>query len=104
MKKVLCLALVLAVLMVFGCGKPAPEDVAKDYIKKQFTSDFGTKLNTSTLKYNVVKLDENNVIVKVSGNIYYEEAIKMVKDGGNWKLKTAAAAKSAAPAEPAVDH
>jgi len=100
MKKMLCGVMVIAAIMLFGCSKPSPEEVAKDYVKKQFAADYGVKLNTSTLAYKIVKEDENSATVTVSGNIYYEEDIKLVKDGGKWMLKSEAAQTKAVAAEP----
>ena len=92
--------MVIAAIMLFGCSKPAPEEVAKEYIKKQFASDYGINLNTSTLKYKIVKEDENSVTVNVSGNIYYEEDIQLVKDGNKWILRSEATQTQAVTAEP----
>ena len=100
MKKMLCGVMAIAAIMLFGCSKPTPEEVAKEYVKKQFTSDYGVKLNTSTLAYKIVKEDENNVTVTASGNIYYEEDIQLVKDGKKWVLKSEAAQTKAVVAEP----
>ena len=91
MKKMLCGVLVIAAIMLFGCAKSTPEEVAKDYVKKQFASDRYAKLHTSTLTYKIVKEDENSATVTVSGNIYYEEDIKLVKDGKKWVLRSEAA-------------
>jgi hypothetical protein len=85
--------------MLFGCSKPSPEDAAKEYVKKQFASDFGVKLHTSTLAYKIVKEDENSATVNVSGNIVYEEDIQLVMDGGKWVLKSEAAQREAVAAE-----
>ncbi len=99
MKKMLCGVIVIAAIMFFGCSKPAPEEVAKEYVKKQFVSDHRVKFHTSTLTYKIVKEDENSVTVNVSGNIYYEEDIKLVKDGNKWVLKSDAARTEAVPAK-----
>jgi len=100
MKKMLCGVMVIAAIMLFGCAKPTPEEVAKEYVKKQFSSDYGVKLHTSTLAYKIVKEDENNVTVNVSGNIFYEEDIQLVKDGDKWVLRSEAAQTKAVAAEP----
>lgn len=85
MKKIIYLGMILSVLMVFGCGKDSPEDVAKDYVKKQFTLDNAGKLDTSDLKYTVTEDKEgNNAIVKVSGAIKYEEQIHLIQENGKW--------------------
>ncbi len=100
MKKILCGVMVIAAIMLFGCSRPSPEEVAKEYVKKQFASDRSIKLHTSTLTYKIVKEDENRVTVNVSGNIYYEEDIQLVKDGDKWVLKSEVAQTEAVPAEP----
>ena len=100
MKKMLCGVMVIAAIMLFGCSKPTPEEVAKDYVKKQFASNRSVKLHTSTLAYKVVKEDENSATVSVSGNIFYEEDIKLVKDGKKWVLKSEAVQTKAVAAEP----
>ena len=77
--------MILSVLMLFGCGKDSPEDVAKDYVKKQFKLDNADKLDTSDLKYTVTEDQEgNNATVKVSGTIKYEEKIHLIKENGKW--------------------
>jgi hypothetical protein len=100
MKKMLCGVMVIAAIMLFGCSKPTPEEVAKDYVKKQFASDYNVKLHTSTLAYKIVKEDEDSATVNVSGNIYYEEDIQLVKDGDKWILKSEAAQTKAVAAAP----
>jgi hypothetical protein len=104
MKKMLCGVMAIAAIMLFGCSKPTPEEVAKDYVKNQFAPAYGVKLNTSTLKYEIVKEDENSATVTVSGNIYYEEDIQLVKDDDKWILKSEAAQTEAVVAEPEPDH
>jgi hypothetical protein len=100
MKKMLCGVMVIAAIMLFGCSKPSPEEVAKEYVKKQFTSDYGVKLHTSNLAYKIVKEDEDSATVNVSGNIYYEEDIQLVKAGDTWILKSEAAQTKAVAAAP----
>jgi hypothetical protein len=85
MKKIIYLCIILSVLMVFGCGKDSVEDVAKDYVKKQFKLDNAGKIDTSNLKYTVTEDEEgNNATVKVSGTIKYEEQIHLIKEKGKW--------------------
>ena len=104
MKKMFCGVMAIAAIMLFGCSKPTPEEVAKDYVKNQFAPAYSVKLNTSTLKYEIVKEDENSATVTVSGNIYYEEDIQLVKDDDKWILKSEAAQTEAVVAEPELDH
>jgi hypothetical protein len=81
--------------MVFGCGKSSVEDVAKDYVKKQFTLDNAGKLDTSKLKYTVTEDPEgNNATVKVSGTINYEEQIHLIKENGKWIVSKEKSARS----------
>ena len=85
MKKIMYLCMILSVLLVFGCGKDSPEDVAKDYVKKQFNLVNADKLDTSGLKYTVSEDKESNsAIVKVSGAIKYEEQIHLIQENGKW--------------------
>ena len=85
MKKIIYFGMILSVLMVFGCGKDSAEDVAKNYIKKQFTLDTAGKLDTSNLTYTVTEDKEGNTAtVKVSGTIKYEEQIHLIKENGKW--------------------
>ncbi|MBW1751897.1 MAG: hypothetical protein JRJ46_02070 [Deltaproteobacteria bacterium] len=103
MKKMLCGAMVMVAIMLFGCSKPSPEEAAEEYVKKQFASDFGAKLHTSNLAYKIVKEDEHNATVNVSGNIFYEEDIQLVMDGGKWVLRSEAAQREAVAAEPEAE-
>jgi hypothetical protein len=85
MKKIIYLGIILSIFMVFGCGKDSPEDVAKDYVKKQFTHNKAGKLDMSNLKYTVTENQEgNNATVKVSGTIKYEEQIHLIKEKEKW--------------------
>jgi hypothetical protein len=95
MKKIMYLGIILSVFMVFGCGKSSVEDVAKDYVKKQFTLDNAGKLDTSKLKYTVTEDPEgNNATVKVSGTINYEEQIHLIKENGKWIVSKEKIARS----------
>ena len=99
MKKMLCGVMVMVAIMLFGCSAPSPEEAAEEYVKKQFASDFGAKLHTSNLAYKIVKEDEHNATVNVSGNIFYEEDLQLVMDGGKWVLRSEAAQRKAVAAE-----
>ena len=104
MKKTLCLVMLAAALIMFGCGKPAPEDVAKDYVNKQFLPAAGVSLDTTKLEYNVIKAEDDNVTIKVSGPIQYSEVIYLVKAGDKWEVKGGSAkVKDIKPAQ-AVAH
>jgi hypothetical protein len=95
MKKIMYFGIILSVFMVFGCGKSSVEDVAKDYVKKQFTLDNAGKLDTSKLKYTVTEDPEgNNATVKVSGTINYEEQIHLIKENGKWIVSKEKSARS----------
>jgi hypothetical protein len=95
MKKIMYLGIILSVFMVFGCGKSSVEDVAKDYVKKQFTLDNAGKLDTSKLKYTVTEDPEgDNATVKVSGTINYEEQIHLIKENGKWIVSKEKIARS----------
>jgi len=91
--------MVMVAIMLFGCSKLSPEEAAEEYVKKQFASDFGAKLHTSNLAYKIVKEDEHNATVNVSGNIFYEEDLQLVMDGGKWVLRSEAAQREAVAAE-----
>jgi len=91
--------MVMVAIMLFGCSKLSPEEAAEEYVKKQFASDFGAKLHTSNLAYKIVKEDEHNATVNVSGNIFYEEDLQLVMDGGKWVLRSEAAQRKAVAAE-----
>jgi hypothetical protein len=95
MKKIIYLGIILSVFMVFGCGKSSVEDVAKDYVEKQFKLDKAGKLDTSKLKYTVTEDKEgNNATVNVSGTIKYEEQIHLVKENGKWVISKEKIAQS----------
>lgn len=95
MKKIIYLGMILSVLMVFGCGKESVEDIAKDYVKKQFTLDTAGKIDTSNLTYTVTEDKEgNNATVKVSGTIKYEEQIHLIKENGKWIISKGKIAKA----------
>ncbi len=100
MKKIIYLCLAMSVLVIFGCGKATVEDVAKDFVEKQFRFDSTAKVDTSNLKYKATPAEGNTVVVNVSGTIYYEGKVKLVKEGRDWKVETA----EAEPVEPVVLH
>lgn len=87
MKKILWLLMLMAALIMFGCAKSSPEDVAKDYVNKEFRPDPGVTLDTTKLEYNVIKEEDDNATIKVSGLIHYSEVIYLVKEGDKWKVK-----------------
>jgi ABC-type amino acid transport substrate-binding protein len=72
--------------MLFGCGKSSVEDVAKDYVKKQFAFDNNVKIDTSKLKYTVTKKEGNKATVSVSGSINFDGQLYLVKQGKKWKI------------------
>jgi len=87
MKKIVYLCVVVSVLMIFGCGKATVEDVAKDFVEQQFRFDNTVKLDLSKLKYKAAPVEGNTVVVKVSGPIYYEGKVTLVKAGRDWKVE-----------------
>jgi hypothetical protein len=72
--------------MLFACGKASVEDVAKEYVKKQFASDNNVRIDTSKLKYTVTEKEGNKATVKVSGTINFEGKLFLVKHGKKWKI------------------
>jgi hypothetical protein len=100
MKKVLCLVMILAMAMAWGCAKKGPEDVAKDYVKKQLIANDSFKVNTSQLTYEAVEKDDGTAVVKVSGTIQFNSNILLVKENNKWII----ADESAATAEPVIAH
>ena len=86
MKKLFYFAIVMSVLMLVGCGKAKVEDVVKDHIKKQFSSDRNLTVDISKLKYTVTKKEGDTATVNVSGTIHCEGQIFLVKEGGKWKI------------------
>ena len=104
MKKILCCVMLTAALMIFGCAKPTPQDAAKDYVNKQFRLDPGVKLDTTKLEYNVIKEDDDNATIKVSGSIHYAEIIYLVKVGDKWEVKGEGAKVKAIQPEQVVTH
>jgi len=86
MKRIIYLGIILSVLMLFACGKASVEDVAKDYVKKQFASDNNVRINTSKLKYTVTKKEGNRATVRVSGEINFDGQLFLVKHGKKWKI------------------
>jgi hypothetical protein len=86
MKKVVCLGIILAVLVVFACGKVSVEDAAKNYVKKQCAFDDNVRVDTSKLKYSVVKKAGNRAVVKVSGTINFDGQLYLVKQGNKWTI------------------
>jgi hypothetical protein len=86
MKRIIYLGIILSVLMFFACGKAGVEDVAKEYVKKQFAFDNNVKMDTSKLKYNVTKKEGNRATVKVSGTINFDGQLFLVKQGKKWKI------------------
>ena len=94
MKKVMYLVIIMSVLMIFGCGKATVEDVAKDYVKKQFSSDNTVKFDTSELQYAVKEEEGNKATVTVTGMIDYEGQIFLIKEGREWKIDEERVAQS----------
>ena len=86
MKRIVYLGIILSVVMLFACGKSSVEDVAKDYVKKQFAFDNNVKIDTSKLKYTVTKKEGNKATVSVSGSINFDGQLYLVKQGKKWKI------------------
>jgi hypothetical protein len=86
MKRIIYLGIILSVLMLFACGKTSVEDVAKEYVKKQFAFDNNVKIDTSKLKYTVTKKEGNRATVSVSGSINFDGDLFLVKQGKKWKI------------------
>ena len=86
MKRIIYLGIILSVLMLFACGKASVEDVAKDYVKKQFAFDNNVRIDTSKLKYTVTKKEGNKATVSVSGSINFDGQLFLVKQGKKWKI------------------
>ena len=105
MKKILCLLGVVALTWIGGCAKQTPEDAAKSYVRQMVEKHKGIELNTSKLKYQVVKQDNDTAVVEVSGPVEVKAAMSMVKQGNKWVLveKEEAAKKAHEPAA-AVSH
>ena len=100
MKKVMYLVILMSVLMIFGCGKATVEDVAKDYVKKQFSSDNTVKFDTSKLQYAVKEEEGNKATVTVTGTIDYEGQIFLIREDREWKIDEERVAQS----EPDLVH
>ena len=86
MKRIVYLGIILSVVMLFACGKSSVEDVAKDYVKKQFAFDNNVRIDTSKLKYTVTKKEGNKATVSVSGSINFDGQLYLVKQGKKWKI------------------
>ena len=86
MKKLIYFGIVMSVLVLFACGKAKVEDVVKDHVKKQFSSDNSVKVDISKLKYTVTKKEGNMATVNVSGTINCDGLIFLVKEGGKWRI------------------
>jgi hypothetical protein len=86
MKKIIYLGIIFSVLILFACGKTGVEDVAKDYVKKQFAFDKNVRIDTSKLKYTVAKKEGNSATVKVSGTIDFDGQLFLVKQGKKWTI------------------
>ncbi|MGA8181794.1 MAG: hypothetical protein WB792_17175, partial [Desulfobacterales bacterium] len=57
-----------------------------NYVKKQCAFDNDIKVDTSKLKYSVVKKEGNRAIVRVSGAINFDGQLYLVKQGSQWKI------------------
>ena len=86
MKRIIYLGIILSVLMLFACGKTSVEDVAKEYVKKQFAFDNNVRIDTSKLKYTVTKKEGNKATVSISGSINFDGQLFLVKQGKKWKI------------------
>ena len=86
MKRVAFIGIILAVLMIFACGKGSVEDAAKNYMKKNLAFDNNVKIDTSKLKYTVEKKESRRAVVKVSGTINFDGRLFLVKQGNKWKI------------------
>jgi hypothetical protein len=93
-----------AALIIVGCAKPTPQDAAKDYVNKQFRFDPGVTIDTKNLEYNVIKKDDDNATIKVSGSIHYSEIIYLVKVGDKWEVKGEGPKAKAIQPEQVVAH
>ncbi|MBL7179220.1 MAG: hypothetical protein ABIK98_16680 [Pseudomonadota bacterium] len=87
MKRIVIVGMLAAVLMVFGCAKPGPEEVVKDVVKKQFQSDYAVKIDASKLEYAVVNKSDDQASIKVTGTIQYNGIFDLVKENGKWQVK-----------------
>ena len=104
MKKILCCLMLTAALITFGCAKPTPQDAAKDYVNQQFTFDPGVRLDITKLEYTVIKEEDDNATIKVSGPIQYSEIIYLVKVGDKWEIQGKGTKVKAVQPEQAVAH
>ncbi len=86
MKKLIYLGMVVLALTLFGCGKKSVEDVAKDYVKKQLTTDKNASVDTSKLEYKVKKEGDDKATVTVTGKIKYEAKLFFVKKDKKWEI------------------
>jgi hypothetical protein len=86
MKKLFYASLILSVLMLFACGKVSVEDTAKNYVNKKCAFDKNINVDTSKLKYSVVKKEGDRAIVKVSGTINFDGQLFLVKQGNQWEI------------------
>ncbi len=83
MKRMLCL-LAIAGLVVVGCAKSKPADVARSYVSHLVAKHKGFKLDTSKLKYKVVEQGKDSATVEVSGKVTVKAEIPLVKRGDQW--------------------
>ena len=95
MKKLIYLGMIVLSFTLFGCGKASVEDVAKDYVNKQFKQDKNANIDTSQLKYTVKKEGDDKATVTIKGKIKYEAKLFFVKKDKKWELIKEAAAQAA---------
>jgi len=109
MRRIVYPGIILSVLILFACGKATVEDVAKEYVKKQFAFDNNVRIDTSKLKYTVTKKEGNRATVSVSGSINFDGQLFLVKSGKKWKISKkenvyATLAKSVSHNEQTTSH
>lgn len=86
MRKLLVVIVIFTAFLVFGCGKYDPQNVARDYVEKQFKGDHPIKADMSGIKYEIVEKTDSQATIQVSGTAKFEGKIYLVKEGKNWKI------------------
>ena len=101
MQKVICFALLVGLIVFFGCAQEKPEAAAKKIFEKQVAGHEGLQLDASGLDYELIAQDGDRALVEVTGLMPVKATIPLVKKQGKWIL---AAPTEESEAEASPEH
>jgi hypothetical protein len=99
MQKVICFALLVGLIVFFGCAQEKPEAAAKKIFEKQVAGHEGLQLDASGLDYELIAQDGDRALVEVTGVMPVKATIALLKQHGKWVLDIPSEAIEAVPVE-----